>query len=185
MNIETYSVILSISGVFLGLATALSIFGYYFSPSIREKLSRVSYFTWIKLLGALAGFATLGALTYQFVYVAPVCPLCWWQRIFMFPIVIIAIVSLWVRAKGNHLIVGIMATLGGLFAAYQYYGHYQKYVLGNPFLIPCSTNLLEPSCSESPIVTFSFVTIPLMALVVFVALFWISYLAHQKLRQEQ
>ncbi len=182
MSLATYSVVLSTLVLLLGAATLLSVLGYYSSPVIRAKLTAVSYITWIKLLGLFAGLATLGSLTYQFVYATPVCPLCWWQRIFMFPLEIIILVSLYTRTKGNHLITGILASIGLPIAAYHYYGHYQKYVVGNPFLLPCSTNPLEPSCSNSPIVTFDFITIPFMALIVFATIIWLSYLAHKKLQ---
>ena len=180
MNLAAYSIVVSALVLLLGTATFLSILGYCFSPTIRARLDTVSYTAWLALIGATATIATLGSLTYQFVYLTPVCVLCWWQRIFMFPIEIVILVSLYTRTKGNNLISGIMAGIGALFASYHYYGHYQKYVAGNPFLLPCSTNPLEVSCSNSPVVTFGFVTIPFLALITFIAIIWLSYLAHKK-----
>lgn len=180
MSLEQYSVVLSVLVLLLGAATFLSILSYYFSPTTRILLSKVPYTTWLKLIALFSTIATLGALTYQYVYVTPVCVLCWWQRIFMFPLEIIVAVSLWTKTKTNHLIVALMAAIGLPIALYHYYGHYQKYVAGNPFLLPCSTNPLEPSCSTSPIVTFGFMTIPLMAAIVFVAILWLTHLAYKK-----
>jgi disulfide bond formation protein DsbB len=184
MNIEQYSEVLSVLVLLLGAATLLSLFGYYFSTAVRERMMRIAYATWLKLIGGFATIATLGALTYQYVYATPVCPLCWWQRIFMFPIEIVILVSLWTKNKSNHLITCIMASIGILFSVDHYYGHYQKYVAGNPFLLPCSTNPLEPSCTQSPVVTFGFITIPFMALVVFAAIIWLSHLAYLKSKSE-
>ncbi len=184
MNLESYSIVLSALVLLLGAATILSILSYLFSPTTRALVTQVSSTTWLKLIAGFATIATLGAVTYQYVYLTPVCVLCWWQRIFMFPLEIIILVTLWTKAKMNHLIVGLMAAIGLPISAYHYYGHYQKYVAGNPFLLPCSTNPLEPSCSNSPIVTFGFITIPFMALVVFSAILWLVYLTHQKSRQE-
>lgn len=184
MNLESYSTVLSVLVLLLGATTILSILSYFFSPTTRAFVSRVSYTTWLQCIAFFATLATLGAVTYQYVYLTPVCVLCWWQRIFMFPLEIIILITLWTKAKMNHLIVGLMAAIGLPISAYHYYGHYQKYVAGNPFLLPCSTNPLEPSCSNSPIVTFGFITIPFMALVVFSAILWLVYLTHQKSRQE-
>ncbi len=184
MSLSAYSTLLSTLILGLGLATFLSIIGYFFVPYIRARLRAVSYTCSLQLIGAIATLATLGALTYQFLYLLPVCPLCWWQRIFMFPVEIIVLVSLWVKSRTNHLITGIMAAIGLPIAAYHYYGHYQKYVMGNPFFLPCSTNPLEPSCSNSPIVTYGFITIPFMALIAFAAILWLSYLAHQKSKED-
>jgi disulfide bond formation protein DsbB len=183
MSLEQYSTILSVLVLLLGTATFLSILSYYFSPTTRLIVSQVSYETWLKLIAGLATLATAGALTYQYHYLLPVCHLCWWQRIFMFPIELIIAVSLYTKSKTNHLIVAIMAGIGLPISLYHYYGHYQKYVAGNPFLLPCSTNPLEASCSNSPIVTFGFITIPFMAAIVFVALLWLSHLAFKKSEQ--
>jgi len=127
MSLTAYSTVLSVLILLLGAATVLSMLGYFVSPKIREKLIAITDITWLKLIGVFATIATLGALTYQYVYSLPVCPLCWWQRIFMFPLEIIIAVTLYTRAKGNHLITGIMAVIASLFATYHYYGHYQKY----------------------------------------------------------
>lgn len=180
MNLELYSTVLSVLVLLLGATTLLTVISYTFSPATRARLSLVAYTTWLKLIALLATLATAGALTYQYVYGLPVCHLCWWQRIFMFPIEIIMLVSLWTKTKTNHLIVAIMTAIGLPIALYHYYGHYQKYVAGNPFLLPCSTNPLESSCSNSPVMTFGFITIPLMAAIVFAALLFLSYLAHKK-----
>ena len=183
MHLEQYSTVLSVLVLLLGAATALSMLGAFYSPVLREKLFAISYTCLLQTIALLATIATLGALTYQYIYLTPVCVLCWWQRIFMFPIEIIIAVTLWTKTRTNHLIVGIMAAIGLPIAAYHYYGHYQKYVAGNPFLLPCSTNPLESACSNSPIVTFGFITIPFMALVVFVAILWLTYLAHRKSKE--
>lgn len=180
MNIQVYSFIVSSLTLLLGTTTILSIIGYFFVPKIRERIVALSYEAFLRCIALFATLATLGALTYQYVYALPVCPLCWWQRIFMFPIEIIIFVTLWTKTRANHLITGIMALIGSLFALNHYYAHYQKYVMGNPFYIPCSVAPGEASCANAPLVTFGFVTIPLMALVVFIAIVWLSYLAHKK-----
>lgn len=185
MDISRYSLILSILILLLAATTTLSIIGYFFVPKIREKITSIPYTCLLQIIALFATIATLGAVTYQYVYLTPVCVLCWWQRIFMFPIELIIAVTLWTKTRMNHLIIGLMATIGLPVSLYHYYGHYQKYVVGNPFLLPCSANPLEPSCSNSPIVTFGFITIPFMAAVVFVTILWLSYLAHRKSQEAE
>lgn len=180
MNLEQYSAVLSVLVLLLGVATVLSILSYCFSPTTRALMAKVSYTCLLQTIALLATIATLGAVTYQYIYLTPVCVLCWWQRIFMFPIEMIIAVTLWTKTKMNHLIIALMAAIGLPISLYHYYGHYQKYVAGNPFLLPCSTNPLEPSCTQSPIVTFGFITIPFMAAIVFIAILWLTYLAHHK-----
>ncbi|MFZ3031628.1 MAG: disulfide bond formation protein B [Candidatus Moraniibacteriota bacterium] len=180
MDIIQYSTVLAAGSLLLAAATFLSVVGFFFSPRLREKLNRITYTTWMTLIGGLSAASVIGTLIYQFTYLTPVCSLCWWQRIFMFPLTLIAAIALYTRSRTDHLITGSMAALGLLFASYHYYGHFQKYVIGNPFLLPCSTSALEPSCSESPIILFGFMTIPLFGVIAFSAIIWLSYLAHRK-----
>jgi len=177
MNLEQYSTLLSVVLVFLSLATIISIFGFIFSQKIREKLQSLDYFLYIKLIGLLSIIATISVLVYQFVYKTPVCEYCWWQRIFMFPIDFIVIGSLFNRIKKNEYVIAVLAIIGGTFAAVHYYFHYQVAVLENLLVLPCSSVGLIPSCTENSILIWGFITIPLMALVVFISIVWVAYLA--------
>ena len=180
MTINQYSLVLSVLILVLGTATLLSIASYLISPLTRQWFGRIAYTTWLKLIGLFSTIATLGALTYQFYYLTPVCLDCWWQRIFMFPIEIIVIISLFTKNKLNHLLTGVMATLGIFFSIDHYSEHFENYVLGNPSLVPCSPIPGEPLCGVAPTVTFGFITIPFLALVTFATIIWLSYLAHRK-----
>lgn len=183
MTIDHYSLVLSILALLLDAAVLLSIAGYFFSPAWRRKISAIPYFTWIECIGVLGTAATLGSLSYQFIYLAPVCLDCWWQRIFMYPIELIALVALLSKNKTYHLLTGILAGIGILFSADHYSEHFENYVLGNPNLVPCSPLPGEPLCGVAPTVTFGFITIPFLALTVFVAIIWLSYLAHRKSKE--
>jgi disulfide bond formation protein DsbB len=179
MTLEIYSTALTIGLGGIALATLVTIFGYFLLPAFRQRLLQINYFTYIKTIGVLAITATLGALFYQFYYATPVCELCWWQRIFMFPIDIVVLVSLMYLVRVNHIIVGILASFGAAFALYHYYYHFQIFVLGKTLSLPCNAYGLLPACTSSPIVIFGFVTIPLMALVVFVSILALVFLAHK------
>ena len=185
MSITAYSIVLSVMSLGLAGVTILSILGYFFSEEAKERLKAVPYGAWMGLIGLLAGFSIVGALIYQYEYLTLTCSLCWWQRIFIFPIALVASVALYTRSKTEHLTTALLAVFGLIFALYHYSGHFQKFVLGNSYIIPCSSSALEPSCSESPIVIFGFITIPLMGIIALVAILWLSYLAHQKAKSEQ
>ncbi len=183
MTIQQYSLVLSVLVLLLGSATLLSIILFFSSAAWREKIQTVAYDTWMKLIGIFATIATLGALTYQFIYLTPVCLDCWWQRIFMFPIEIIVLVSLLTKNRQNHFLTWFMASIGILFSLHHYSEHFERYVMGNATLVPCSPTPSEPLCGLAPTVTFGFITIPFMAVIVFAALIWLSYLAFHKSRQ--
>lgn len=177
MTLDQYSLFISIGVLALGLATVTSLIGFLTMPKFRKYLATHDYYTYIKAIGVIAVISTLGALTYQFYYATPVCELCWWQRIFMFPIDVIALVAIAFREKASHISIGILATIGGLFAAYHYYYHFQIFVLDKTLSLPCDGYGTLPACTSSPIVVFGFITIPFMALVIFLVIVWLVILA--------
>jgi disulfide bond formation protein DsbB len=87
-------------------------------------LQEVPYFTYLKIIGLIAIASTTFAMTYQLYYELDVCILCWWQRIFIFPIDIVILVSIWKKIRGNHIITGLLALGGTFFAGYHYYYHF-------------------------------------------------------------
>lgn len=110
MEMTTYSLILSVGVLALLTITIISFFGYIFSEKVRKYLNSQDYFLYMKLIGTIAILSTTFALVYQLHYELLVCILCWWQRIFIFPIDIVVVVSLWKRTRGNHIITGLLAT---------------------------------------------------------------------------
>lgn len=183
MTIQQYSHVLSILVLLLGTATIVSIILFFTNATWRGKMQAIAYETWMKLIGIFATIATLGALTYQFIYLTPVCLDCWWQRIFMFPIEMIVLVSLLTKNKLNHFLTWFMASIGILFSMDHYSEHFERYVMGNATLVPCSPTPGEPLCGLAPTVTFGFITIPFMAIIVFATIIWLSYLAFHQSRQ--
>jgi disulfide bond formation protein DsbB len=127
---------------------------------------------WLFVLAAwiLATASTLGALFFGEIMHLPPCSLCWYQRIFMFPLAIVLPFALFPSEPGVSLdesIVRAMLPLvgiGGVLALFQ--------VLLVEGIIP---ERLEPCrqgvpCSETVIEWFGFITIPLLALFAFVGI---------------
>ena len=179
MNLEQFSILLSVGLIVISVVTIASFLAYVFVPKLRTQLCTIEYELYLKTIGLLAVTSTLMVLVYQFYYLTPVCAYCWWQRIFMFPIDIVILVALWYKTKHSEVTTGILAAFGTFFAGYHYYYHYQVIVLDNPLAMPCSSIGILPSCTDSPVLVFEFITIPLMALVVFVSILWLSFLARK------
>lgn len=181
---EPYSFILSLGTLGLLVATLVHFVGYILSPKVRQWTGQIDYDDHLRIIGALALSSALFALGYQYIYHLAVCELCWWQRIWLFPITIIVPVSLYYHIRHNHVVTGILAIIGGFFASYHYYYHFQAWVLGNFLEMPCETGGLLPACVDNEgVLNFGFVTIPFMGVVLFLTIVWLSYLAHQKARQ--
>ncbi len=109
-------------------------------------------------LGVLAALlAVLGSLFYSNVAGFTPCVLCWWQRVFIFPILIILLVGFIKKNNSTFTFVVPLALLGALIALYQSYVY-----LGGASILPCTTEGGE--CSRIYVLAFGYITIPLMSL---------------------
>ena len=121
--------------------------------------------------------ATVGSLYFSEVAHFEPCKLCWFQRIFMYPLPLMLGISLWKKTKDVDKYVLPLSIIGLLVAAYHYYFQ----VTGNP-LIPCSTVGFSVSCSERFFTYFGYITIPWMSLSAFL-LIVIAMLVVRKVRR--
>jgi len=184
MSLDFYSLLLSLGSLAIFASTITLVIVMLRSTRYREKIMRIDYEKWLIIIGSIAILSTIASLVYQFIYKTPVCELCWWQRIFLYPIGIITLVAVWKRTKEAHITVAILAAIGLFFASYHYYYHFQAFVLGNKLTMPCSYGGLLPACTDSPILVFGFVTIPLMGVLFFGAVLLLAWIAHQKLTKD-
>jgi disulfide bond formation protein DsbB len=121
---------------------------------------------WTSLLLAwlLALASMLGSLFFSDVMNLAPCVLCWWQRIFMFPLVFTLGLSLFTHDHHGVRYSLVIAAVGWLIALY----HFLLYTGFIPKgMQPCGPGL---SCSEISFQLWGFMTIPLMSLLAFTAL---------------
>lgn len=178
--LDVYSTFLSIGVLWIAFFLIISIVVYIFSKSIRAKMHAVSEKNYLKIIGIFALLSTVFALIYQFGYLLVVCELCWWQRIFMFPIEFVVASSLIMKSRGNSLAIFLLAIFGTFFAGYHYFLHFQSWVLKQEWLSfsNCTMGGILPSCTDpAGVLIFGFLTIPFMALVIFATILWLSFLA--------
>lgn len=125
----------------------------------------------------VASVSTLGALFFGEVMQLPPCVLCWYQRIFMFPLVLILPIGLFPFDRKVIRYALPLAVPGWLFAVF----HLLLIAGVIPEGIkPCTQGV---PCSEKVIEWFGFVTIPLLSVVAFsaiVALFVLAYFRSSK-----
>lgn len=125
---------------------------------------------------SLALFATLGSLFFSEVLKLPPCVLCWYQRIAMYPLVVITAIGI-LRKDTNFPYYGLPLSIAGFFVAIYHNLLYYKFIPEN--VAPCITGV---SCTTKQIELFGFITIPLMSLVAFalITTFMVIYLKLQK-----
>lgn len=122
---------------------------------------------WVGEHGMLFAFivaliATIGSLFLSEVAKFTPCRLCWFQRIFMYPQVVVLGVALWKKEKVLAIFQSlILSAVGAVFAAY----HYNLQMFAK-VVKPCSTT--DPvSCAEKVVIHYGYITIPMMALTAF------------------
>lgn len=129
---------------------------------------------WMLIFAAwlVASIATLGALFFGEVMMLPPCVLCWYQRIFMFPLVLILPLGLFPFDRNVVRYSLPLAVIGCLFAVFQL-----LLVAGviPESIKPCTQGVL---CSETVIEWFGFVTIPLLSVAAFLTILALLIAAH-------
>ncbi len=109
----------------------------------------------------LASISTMGSLFFSYVMEFPPCVLCWYQRIFLFPLVIVLAAGLFPFDKKVVKFSLPLAAAGLLTALYHnllYAGFIPKSAQ------PCTQGV---SCTEKYIDLFGFLSIPMLSLLSF------------------
>ena len=109
----------------------------------------------------VASVSTLGSLFFSEVMALPPCSLCWYQRVFMFPLVFIFLTGLF-PVDRNIIKYALPLALTGWGFAFYHYLLYSGFIPEN--LQPCSQGV---SCSETYLDLFGFLTIPMLSLISF------------------
>lgn len=111
----------------------------------------------------VAGGATLGSLYFSEIADYIPCRLCWFQRIAMYPIALIALIALLRRDRSARWYMVPMAVVGAGISTWHYLVEWYPELEGD------SCALFGPACSDLWFRRFGFVTLAFMALCGFVA----------------
>ncbi len=114
---------------------------------------------WIGFALTLSG--SLLTLFYSEIVGFPPCPLCWWQRIFLYPQVVLFGVALWRRDRNIAIYSIVLSALGFGVALY----HHALQVLPSGSL-PCPAEGTV-SCAQRFVFEFGYITFPFMGATLF------------------
>jgi len=124
------------------------------------------------LAGIVALGATLGSLYLsEIVHLIP-CKLCWYQRIAMYPIALIALLAAWRKDAHARLSIAVLAVIGAGIATWH------RALQQWPSLDTGACAAVGPPCSAPYIKEFGFVTIPYMALSAFLLILALTWAGH-------
>jgi len=114
----------------------------------------------------ISSVATLGSLFYSLYAGFVPCELCWYQRIFMYPLVIVFGLAL--VKKDNKIVDYALAlsSVGALISLYHNYIFYKE--TASTFCV------LGESCITKYVSEFGYISIPMMALTAFLSIICLS-----------
>ena len=119
-------------------------------------------------------FASLFSLVYSEIIGFAPCYLCWYQRVFTFPVVFIFGTAIWSRDRKIVKYVLPLLSVGFIISVYQ---NFIYYFGGDASGLPCDASGV--SCFQQLVSEFGgYISIPMLALSTFFALITIVLVAH-------
>jgi disulfide bond formation protein DsbB len=132
------------------------------------------YILYIALIQSIV--ATLGSLYLSEICGFTPCKLCWYQRVFMYPLIVVLAVGIVENNKNLYKYVLPLSVMGMGLAIYHnllYYGFLTESVIYCTAGVSCTTKYIE---------WFGFITIPLLSLLAFIII-TILMLVHRKINK--
>lgn len=142
--------------------------------SMSKKLENSLLMIWV-----VSFVATLGSLYFSEVRGYEPCELCWYQRIFMYPIVILTTVAYIQKNTRIAVTTAVFACIGGCISLYHY--GIQKLT----FLQESAPACGRVPCTGQYINWLGFITIPFLALTAFIIVAAISFYMLKVLKEEK
>ncbi len=104
-----------------------------------------------------------GSLFFSEIMKFPPCNLCWYQRIFIYPVALIILTGLYLGSKDINKFLAPFISIGLLFSVYHNLVYYKVIQV----IVPCTE--LAP-CTAQQLNYLGFITIPLLSLFAFLTL---------------
>lgn len=162
--VSTVNFVLAVGAVLLQVFLFVVIFAWFIAKEKPEssfgkflRYVTVEKGILLSFLVALSGLI-LSLFYSEFAGYTP-CVLCWYQRIALYPQVLILGLALWRKETAVRIYSISLSVLGAIVALYNTYLQFG----GNP-LIPCDA---AASCSQRFVFEFGYITIPTMSLTAF------------------
>jgi disulfide bond formation protein DsbB len=138
-----------------------------------DKKWSVIFVCWV-----LATVSTLGSLFFSEVMKFPPCILCWYQRILMYPLVVIFLVGLFPFDQKVVKFSAPLALIGWLIS---FYHNLLYYNILPESAAPCVQGI---SCTTVQIQWLGFITIPLLAFTAFTLILILLIITHRMNREK-
>src|SRR3989344_1543678 len=163
---------LGTGAIILQIFAVTALFVLFFGPKKNQFLSFVDkHYLTLGFIIALS--ASLFSLVYSEIIGFLPCYLCWYQRVFLFPLVLIFGSAIWHKDRKIVKYTLPMLSIGFVVSVYQNFFYY----FGEGSSLPCDASGV--SCYQQLVSEFGgYISIPMFALTTFVALIAIVLVAH-------
>jgi disulfide bond formation protein DsbB len=116
--------------------------------------------------------ALAGSLYFSEILHYDPCRLCWFQRICMYPLVLVFLIALIKKAEDYRKYIIPLSIIGAIIAVYHYYIQF--------FFVSTTCSPTGESCTASPFILYGYITIPMMALTGFVLIIFLNIFFRKK-----
>ena len=165
-------------GVLILQIVGLAFLALFFLKKKFPDLQGVADF--LRRRGLWIGLAlTLGAMAASIYYseilgILP-CGLCWIQRIFLYPQVVLFVLAIWKKDSGiADYIIGL-SILGALTGLYQHYIQ-----MGGENVLPCPAVTTVADCAQRFMFEFGYITFPFAVFVLFAFLIILMFFVRSR-----
>lgn len=142
---------------------------YFLNKDVRLKINNFVRLYILEVMIFLVGSSTIGSLIYSNILNFSPCVLCWYQRILLYPQFVLLFVAIKKGDKGIINYLTPLSLLGLIISLYQWLSN-----LTGQSLLPCTASGGE--CSRIYVLDYGYITIPFMALSIFIYILTTTYI---------
>jgi disulfide bond formation protein DsbB len=175
-SIHYLNVFLGSGVILLQILSFVALFLLFFRSKERGKNFYLDFIDkhFLILSFLISLFSAVFPLVYsEIIHFLP-CVLCWWQRVFMFPVFFLFATALWDRDRKVVRYAAPLLSVGFLISIYH---NFNYYFAESSSSLPCDASGI--SCYKHIVSEFGgYISIPMMALTAFFALLTLLAVAH-------
>src|SRR3989339_626602 len=178
MNTESiyyFNVFLGSGAILLQVLSAVALFLLFFRPKKNRKNFYLDFIDkhFLILTFLISLSASIFPLIYSEIINFVPCYLCWWQRVFIFPLPLMFGVALWDKDRKVVRYALPLLCAGSIISIYQNFFYY----FGEGSNLPCDASGI--SCYQRLVSVFGgYISIPMLALTAFLSLLPPPAIAH-------
>ncbi len=172
VSVHYLNVFLGAGAIILQVLTVIALYLLFVGPKKNGYLSFINKH-YLKLGFLLSLSASIFPLIYSEIINFLPCYLCWWQRVFMIPLVFIFGTAIWHKDRKIVKYTLPLLLVGTLISIYHNFGYY----FGETGTQPCDASGV--SCYQQLVSEFGgYISIPMLALTSYLAITTVVLVAH-------